>query len=124
LIARIEEMTKDGFLPGTIGKTLTAECIWPMPADQEGITYKPSKRHPHGYTSSPEVAWAKTMANRVRHLLRTGQYRRECEARKATYDLKQEVVNTGGTIPIGAWIPDDRPIVRGQNLPNFFNETS
>ena len=124
LIARIEEMTKDGLLPGTIGKTLTVEGIWPMSADQEGLHYKPSKRHPHGYTSSPEVAWAKAMATRVRHLLRTGQYQRECATRKATYEFKQEVADTGGTVPIGAWIPDDSPIVRGQNLPNLFNEGS
>ena len=124
LITKIGEMTKNGLSPLTIGRTLTAEGVWPMPVDQKGLRYKPSKRHPDGYISSPEVAWARKMDVRVRHLLRTGQYQRECLTRKAKHEFQERIIQTGGTVPLEAWIPDDEPIVKGQNLPNLFNEGS
>ena len=124
LISRIVDMYKNGLKAYSIGKHLTADGTWPMPLDLKSSWTMNNKKYPNGYSSSPEATWARRMGSKVTGILKTVQNQRERLARKATYDLKQEVVNTGGTIPIGAWIPDDRPIVRGQNLPNFFNETS
>jgi len=119
LITKAEDLYKDGHSKRTIAKMFIADGTWKMPYGHEG-KYVQSKRNAKGKRYiEPEARWLKTMETRVNGMLVSGLRVRKRAVRKIKHELL-ELAAKGQ--PASAWIPDDTTIVKGQNLPNLFNE--